>query len=155
MAFTEREWELVKTRLRYNPETGKVLNLKGYPVGSLHKRHGYIMVTMNKKKDHAHRVAWFLHHNEVPNIIDHINGDRTDNRISNLRNTDHFTNQANRHKLNHNNTSGTAGIFYVKARDRWLARYIRNRTRYQVGFFRTQERAIEALTQHKQRMGFL
>ena len=35
----------------------------------------------------AHRVVWFIHYGVVPNYIDHINGDRADNRIENLRAT--------------------------------------------------------------------
>ena len=43
-----------------------------------------------------HRICWYLFHREIPEIVDHINGDRSDNRIGNLRSCNHSQNMQNR-----------------------------------------------------------
>jgi len=66
----------------------------------------------------AHRVAWFLYYGEQPpKYIDHINGDRTDNRIENLRKACHHTNLANA-KRSTRNTSGVKGV--QRQGDKWI-----------------------------------
>jgi len=102
----------------YDPETGRVTwaedNLyygKGHkagdPVGSLSDR-GYLKITLREKgkrsptyKLRLHRIAWALHYGEdpYPLTIDHINHDRTDNRISNLRAVTMAENSRNKRKI--------------------------------------------------------
>ena len=57
----------------------------------------------------VHRLAWFYIHGAWPNQIDHINGDRSDNRIVNLRPADNSQNQANM-AAKSNNSTGYRGI---------------------------------------------
>lgn len=59
-------------------------------------------------------------------VVDHVNHDGLDNRISNLRIVDKSTNQINRAKLNSNNTSGARGIYYNKRDNKWIAAIYRN-----------------------------
>lgn len=86
----------LKNYLKYNPETGEIIWIdkpgKRVQIGNIagglntSKNQGYIQIRFNKKLYLAHRIAWYLHYGVWPqNYIDHINGIRTDNKISNLR----------------------------------------------------------------------
>jgi len=82
----------------------------GYRLGSIFNR-GY----------RAHRVAWAIFYGEWPQEIDHINHNRADNRISNLRSVSHQENNQNRGR-HRNNTSGVTGVEWNAAEGKWQAR---------------------------------
>lgn len=81
--------------LRWIKDKGKVK--AGTPAMTSANRHGYLRGRFNQQYYRAHRVVWFLFYGEWPYFeIDHINRDRTDNRIHNLRDVTHKTNCNNR-----------------------------------------------------------
>ena len=83
----------------------------------------------------AHRVAFAIQHGRWPdNQIDHINGDRTDNRPCNLRDVDCFGNAQNQ-KLPAHNTSGASGVSFDSKRRKWRARIIVAGRRIRLGDF--------------------
>ena len=96
--------EELLARLGYDPESGAIIRLStGAPTGRVHAHSGYIVLNheANGRKTHyaAHRVAWALFYKEIPpTYIDHINGDKTDNRIKNLRESTSRKNQFNTKK---------------------------------------------------------
>lgn len=94
--------------ISYNPTTGLFIGVRGKPVGFADKSgDGYIKVTVRKKDVLAHRLAWRIHYGEWPNgELDHINRDRTDNRIENLRAVDRVENCRN--------ASGRGGVIGIK-----------------------------------------
>lgn len=57
---------------------------KGKKLGSIHHS-GYIYTHLNKKHLAVHRLIFLYHHGYLPNFIDHINRNKSDNRIENLR----------------------------------------------------------------------
>ena len=116
--------ELLK-RFSYNPSTGELSsknwrpNIKARVLTA--KRNGYIYVRINKVAFSAHRIIWVLHHGSWPSImIDHINGDKTDNRIANLREASDYENQYNA-KKQIRNKSGFKGISFRPSTNRWRA----------------------------------
>ena len=126
-----------------NPITGEVFGVKGRVIKS--KRHdGYIVIPIyiDKKRFHirAHQFIWYLVYNEVVDCIDHINGFKDDNRISNLRSV---TNQQNAFNTNAN------GYFWDKSREKWLSKIKIDGKNIFLGRFDTEKEARQAYLEGK------
>lgn len=94
------------------------------PAGSIHKT-GYRHITWKGKTQKAHRLIFMLHHGYMPPEVDHINGNREDNRIENLRPANRSENQCNRGALA-SNTSGYPGVSWHKKSKSWVVRVMKN-----------------------------
>ena len=81
---------------------------KGKVAGSV-GTNGYVTVNLDKKWIGAHRLVWAWHFGYLPDQIDHINGDRADNRIDNLRPASTHENGHNR-GASRNSCTGVKGI---------------------------------------------
>ena len=123
------EFDETDKLLSYDPETGNLtwkINRcgtakAGMIAGHLDSSHGYRIVRVNGERYRAHRVAWLLHYKEMPTErIDHINRNRDDNSIKNLRCVDKVTNHRNAKKPK-NNTSGHVGVSWNKRDRNWRA----------------------------------
>lgn len=96
---------------------------------------GYEMVWIDGKNYGAHRVVWSLVHGEWPSQeIDHINGDRSDNRIENLRLASRQENAQNL-GLREDNKSGVKGVFWHKNIAKWWAYINKEGQRMTLGYF--------------------
>jgi hypothetical protein len=97
--------ETLREVLAYDPDTGALTWLvdrssnarAGSPAGCYAGSNGYTQVCLGLRRFKAHRLAWYLHHGEDPGAlqVDHINRNRSDNRICNLRLVDAKGNRAN------------------------------------------------------------
>lgn len=113
--------------LKYDPETGIFTWLEkisakvvvGQVAGGLNAA-GYLSTRIFGKFYYLHRLAWFYMTGEWPDRIDHVDGNRADNRISNLRVATQSQNILNS-KLSKNNTSGFKGATWHKGAGRWAA----------------------------------
>lgn len=102
----------------------------------------------------AHRVAWAIYHGEWPDgVIDHINGDRADNRIANLRDIPQTLNLRNA-KRPRNNTSGYPGISWFTQTSRWHVRVPGHNGTGHVGFFKTLDEAVAARDAAREGLGY-
>jgi hypothetical protein len=143
--------ERLRELLEYDPETGEFRWLRhrargaraGSPAGYINAV-GYRVIMLSQRAYHAHRLAWLYMAGEWPRgDLDHINGDRADNRRSNLRLADRTQNNANARRRS-DNTSGHKGVSRHGQCNRWQARIrVRGRTIY-LGLHKTQEAAAAA-----------
>lgn len=95
---------------------------------------------------YLHRLIFLYHHGYLPERIDHINGDPTDNRIENLREATQSKNMMNA-KLFNTNTSGVKGVSFDKRTKTWAAYVWKNYARIWLGRFPTLEQAKQAVTE--------
>lgn len=97
-------------------------------------REGYRRGTILGKTLAAHRVIWLLETGEWPDVVDHINGVKDDNRFVNLRSVSHAENCRNQ-KLAINNTSGVAGVSWHKPLSKWRVQASENGKKKHVGYY--------------------
>jgi hypothetical protein len=96
---------------------------------------GYAEVSIFDRKHSAHRVIYAMVHGRWPlGEIDHINGNRADNRIENLRDVSRKDNAKNL-PIQANNSSGVVGVAWRKKLNKWHAYITVNRKQILVGFF--------------------
>jgi len=119
----------------------KVKNTKGKVAGALRPT-GYICVEIDSKPIMAHRLIWIMHYG----YIDHIDGNRSNNRIENLRVVTRTQNQWNR-KNSHNNKFGVKGIRLRKDNNKYEARISINKKRLVLGSFDNLELAELVITE--------
>lgn len=106
--------------------------------------HGYIQIRINYKLYLAHKLAWLFCYGVYPNNqLDHINCNRKDNRINNLRLVTKFENAQNS-KIRHNNKSGYKGVSWHQHVQKWTAQIQCNKKHIHLGYYATPEEAYAA-----------
>lgn len=114
---------------------------------------GYRAGTVFGKAWKAHRIIWMMMTGEIPDCIDHIDGDRQNNKWSNLRNVSRVQNNRNSGRRS-NNTSGHVGVTMLPKTGRWRAQAKMNGKYYYFGTFGTLEEAIKAREAGARQLGF-
>ncbi|MBS6034018.1 MAG: HNH endonuclease [Pantoea sp.] len=146
------DYEFVKQNFVYDPESGlftwsencKSKWCRGKPAGSVSKAHGYITLWVNGGNYYAHVIAWLYMTGKMPEgDIDHADGDRANNKFSNLREASRSQNMANL-KLNSKNSSGYKGVHYVARVNKWVASIGDGGRNCHLGYFKTKEAAASA-----------
>lgn len=115
---------------------------------------GYRQGFVFRRPVRAHRAIWAIVHGSWPNgPIDHINGDRLDNRLVNLRLATPTINARNARK-SRNNTSGATGVSYVKRTGRWHAYIHSDGRRLNIGTFALKDDAVRARAAAQKALGY-
>lgn len=125
----------------------------GKDAGSI--RRGYRVIILQYSWYMGHRLVWALWYGEDPGElhIDHINGNRSDNRISNLRLVTHQQNHRNR-GVGRLNNSGVLGVSFSKRTGKYSARIKVDGRSMRLGAFRTLEEAAAARASAEAKYGF-
>lgn len=161
--MTDEERQMVISSLTYDPDTGlfyhKVAKRGGrVKAGSLVKskpgRSGYLPIGVGGVVYLAHRLAWLLWYGYWPEEqIDHIDHDRTNNRLSNLRLVTAQGNKMNESKRK-DNKSGVTGVYWSNARKQWIACLYQHGKFIHLGSFSDKGKAVEARELANENYGF-
>lgn len=164
-----RDCSLARELFKYCPGTGKVfyrnqykdviikkgLSARYFDMGGREafcgeSGGGYLSGKFLGKCHMAHKVAWMIFYGEEPKgYIDHLNGNKQDNRITNLRDVTCTENNRNK-SFQCNNTSGVMGVRYREDRKRWEV----SLSRKYVGSFKNLDEAKIARKTKEIRKGF-
>lgn len=114
---------------------------------------GYIGISVNGIRYQAHRLAWSFIHGEIPegSYIDHIDRDRSNNSISNLRLATKSENNRNL-TIKVSNKTGYRGVSYHKSADKYEASLTFNRRKVYLGLFDTPELANQVVVNKRQEL---
>jgi hypothetical protein len=148
------DFDFINKSLSYDSESGvltwRVGSRAGKEAGCLRSNGGkYRVVRVANVLLYAHRLAWLLHYGAQPRqVIDHINGDGSDNRIANLRDVSPVVNSQNQRKAKSNNKkSGLLGV--QRNHKGWQAVISIKGERKCLGTFKTPELAYERYIEMK------
>jgi hypothetical protein len=147
----------------YNPQTGTLVwkhrpashfssdfqfrrwnsRYAGTPALASRNQEGYLTGALDGIAYQAHRIIWKLVTGQDPAYVDHIDGERSNNAWSNLRNVTQRSNALNQ-KRPQNNSSGVIGVYYKPRFRTWIARICVNRKQVNLGSFSGFEEAVAA-----------
>lgn len=123
------------------------------PAGYL-RPDGYVAVRLQGQIYLAHRVIWCLATGKWPSeLLDHINGNKTDNRVENLREVTVKTNHLNRTRAR--NASGCVGVTWAAKEQNWRASITVGGKGINLGHFNSLEQAIKCRKQAEKTYGYL
>ena len=153
---------------RYESETGDIFNkidrgnggrFKAGEIATSRSGNGYLQVQFTRDGSIvsylAHRLAWLLYYGVDPGAkeVDHIDGNKMNCQISNLRLVDHQGNARNQRKRS-TNTSGIMGVCWHKSTDRWQVRIQDCGKQKHLGLFEDKWEAICARKSAENRFGY-
>lgn len=125
----------------------------GRPAGRLNRVNGYIYIRLGSANLLAHRVVFKMIHGTEPEQVDHVNGNKTDNRPSNLRAASDKLNRLNM-PLQSNSTSGVPGVGWSKKLQRWTAQIKQGGKSAYLGSFGTFGEAVASRKAAERERGF-
>ena len=124
----------------------------GQPALTALTKDGHCVGSIGNNYLAAHRAAWVLQTGDWPTgSIDHIDGDGSNNKFSNLRDVSHKENNRNARRPKTNN-SGQVGVSYYKQTKRWHARIGREKSH--LGFFKTFAEAVDARKKAEKKLNY-
>tara|TARA_B100001063_G_scaffold227047_1_gene237144 strand:- start:18481 stop:18978 length:498 start_codon:yes stop_codon:yes gene_type:complete len=140
--FSKRYWVCDKGKLRKRCSGGGAK--KDSPLGSPDKD-GYLSLKVGDKYYKVHRIIFLMHYGYLPNLVDHRNQNKADNRPSNLRDATTSENAINIDKANSGSLSGVRGVTYRKRKGKYEVNF---RRKY-LGLYGTIEEAAKVYADAK------
>lgn len=135
--------------ISYDPVTGRLYRRE--QVAGRLREDGYIQINFQSKEHLAHRVVWYLVHGRWPtNDLDHRDGDKTNNRIENLREVTHGENMQNKVTPHKNNRSGYLGV--QSHAGGYKAVIKKDGVAYYLGLYKTAEEAHQVYMNKKKEL---
>lgn len=152
--------DFVKERLDYDEYTGNFIwkvakggKRVGDVAGSINDQ-GYCLIRLNKVIYRAHRLAWLVMTGCLPKgEIDHIDGDRSNNSWSNLRDVSRIENKRNQGRST-TNSSGHSGVMWYKASEKWHSQITVEGRSIHLGYYDDVNDAIKARKDAEKYYGF-
>ena len=141
--------EYVKSLVRYCPDTGHIIRMSDGKVLGWPDKNGYIELRVKGRTYKAHRLAFYLMGEEVPDIVDHPNGVPWDNRWANLKPSSRSSNMRNC-KKRADNKSGVTGVTWAEKSQKWLV-HISGK---HVGTFTSFDEAVSERKKAEQEHGY-
>ena len=134
MFWKLRGAEEFKTKRAFNLHKTRYANKKAGHVSV----NGYVQVRVNNKLEYAHRIIWQMHNGDISKDveIDHVDTNRGNNSLSNLRLATSSNNKWNMNKTSHNK-SGFKGVSLHKKTGRFAAYYKKFGRKIHIGYFKT------------------
>lgn len=153
----------VKHFFSYDPETGefkriRFINNQGVTyeresnVRSKHQS-GYYMAVILGKRIRVHHLIFLYMMGELPDEVDHINGDRTDNRWVNLRRVERIENQRNQ-GLRADSVSGHIGVYWYPPLSKYQSQITLRGQRIHLGYYSTLAEAVMVRKGAEQLLGY-
>lgn len=125
---------------------------KSKPAGTITKN-GYRQIMIDNKSYLAHRLAWLYIYKQLPTLqLDHVNGNKLDNSIKNLREVTALENMQNFVKANKNNKANLLGAFYCTKNGKWFSRISVNNKKKWLGTFDSPVAAHKAYIKAKRQI---
>jgi len=135
--FQYKDGNLIWRESRRKARAGNVAGRK--------KSNGYCEVHVNGRLHGTHRIIFMMFHGYMPKIIDHIDGDPSNNKIENLREASIAQNAMNSKKPS-NNTSGFKGVYFCNRTNKWVAQCWALNTKHNLGHFQDIQDAAKAVS---------
>lgn len=156
MVVKEDIFKELKEVLHYDPDTGiitwKINRYKGFKnsalvgtkgeVAGCLTKNGYREIRYKNRRYYEHRIAFFFINNYLPDFIDHVDRDKSNNKINNLRECNKSQNEQNK-EVRSNNTSGYRGVSYKKRNFKFASRINLNGKEIFLGYFEKAEDAAK------------
>lgn len=143
--------EQVRAQLYYNPQTGMFLwrhgakGRKAWSRAGSTRADGYLVLHIGGRFCYGHRLAWLYMHGEWPKwLIDHIDGDPSNNSFDNLRVATKRSNAENVKGATSASSTGLLGVYRRKDTGKFAAQIKVNGKRKSLGCFTTAEMAFDA-----------
>lgn len=141
----------ITSQFNCSPDSG-ILYRNGKEVGTK-SYHGYLKVTFKGVEYLVHRLCWFLCKDEWPEAIDHINHNKCDNRLENIRGVTTQVSNMNQ-SLRPSNKSGLSGVYWCKSKLKWRAQIRIDGKKTNLGTFSTLLDAAAVMIKSTMKYGY-